>query len=91
MLAKKLWVKFDNFDIVCFCEENRKECPPESKPDCKEYIVKFIEIKRSKEAEENIDAIKDVTKRLEAQVKREKKKFETQLQRSLREMKKFKI
>ena len=86
MFTKKLWVKFEDTEIECFCE--RKKCPPESNPVCSEFVVKFIEIQRSKEVEEEIDGIKDATKQLEARIKRETKKFETQLQRA---MKKFRI
>lgn len=89
MFTKKLWIKFDDTEIECFCE--RKKCPPESKPECKEFVVKFIEIERSKEVEERIDAIKDATERLEDRLKREAERYETELKKSLRAMKKFKI
>ncbi len=36
-----MWVKFDGMEIECFCEE-RKKCVKEEKPECKEYVVKFI-------------------------------------------------
>lgn len=92
MFTKKLWIKFnENLDIECFCEENRKKCPPEQRSACREYIVKFIEIERPKEYEERINNIKDATQQLEARIKKETKKFETQLQKSLRVVKKFKI
>lgn len=87
MFTKKLWVKFNEYaEIECWCK--RKKCLPEQKPTCKEYIVRLIEIERSKEVEERIDAIQDATKQLEARIKKETKKFETQLQRTI---KKFKI
>lgn len=44
-LIKKLWVKFDDMDFECFCEGN-KQCSVHEKPGCKEYVVKFTEIKR---------------------------------------------
>lgn len=89
MLTKKLWTKFDDTDIECFCE--RKKCAPESKPECKEYIVKFIEIERSAEFEEKTKTIKDATKLLEERLKREAKKFETEIQKSIKKMKKFRV
>lgn len=86
MFTKKLWVKFDeNLDIECWCE--RKKCPSESKSECKEFVVKFIEIERPKEIEKRIDDIKDVTKQLEVKIKREAKKFETQLQKAIKTFK----
>ncbi len=82
-MIKKLWVKFNEMDIECFCNENRKECPPESKPVCKEYIVKLIEIERQKEDIEfkkGEKLFKDAVLKL--------KKQETELRKSIR---KFKI
>lgn len=91
MFDKKLWVKFDEMYIECFCEEGDKDCPPEAKPKCKEYVVRFIEIERSPEHEERCKAIKDAASRLEERLIKQRKKYETELKKSLRKMKKFKI
>lgn len=42
------WIKFYEQDgsVECLCQSGRKKCPPESKPSCKEYVVKFMEIQR---------------------------------------------
>lgn len=67
-LIKKLWVKFNDMDIECFCEGN-KQCSVHEKPECKEYVVKFTEIKR-KIKDIKIDlskeekALSDLTKQL---------------------------
>jgi len=78
-----MWIKFDEDNIKCFCNENRKSCPPEGKPICKEYIVKLIEIKRKKEDiefEKEEKLFKDAVLKL--------KKQEMELRKSIR---KFKI
>ena len=41
---EKMWVKFDEFGVKCWCPDNGKKCPPEANPECKLYLVKFIEI-----------------------------------------------
>lgn len=42
------WIKFYEQDgsVECLCQSGRKKCPPEKKPSCKEYVVKFMEIQR---------------------------------------------
>lgn len=90
MFDKKLWLKFDGLDIECFCDSGRKYCPPESKPKCKEYVVKFIEIERSGN-KDKVKAIKDATKIVEDKLKRQLKKFETEIQKNIKKMKKFRI
>ena len=82
-MIKKLWVKFDEMDIECFCNENRKKCPPESNPVCKEYVVKLIEIERKYrdvDFEKGEKLFKDAVKKF--------KKQGTELRKSIR---KFKI
>lgn len=82
-LIKKLWVKLDEMDIECFCNENRKKCSAESKPVCKEYVVKLIEIKRTEqdiEFEKEEKVFKDAVLKL--------KKQEAELRKTIR---KFKI
>jgi len=86
-LIKKLWVKFDDMDVACFCEEDRKKCVKEEKPECKEYVVKFIEIER----DETIERIKENMTREEKVMKdilSKLKKHDTELKKSIR---KFKI
>jgi hypothetical protein len=39
-----MWVKFDGMDVECFCNEDCKKC---NDSECKEYVVKFMEIQRS--------------------------------------------
>jgi len=82
-LIRKLWVKFNEMDIDCFCSENRKKCPPESKPTCKEYVVKLTEIERKYkkvEFEKEEKLFKDAVNKF--------KKQGTELRKSIR---KFKI
>jgi len=89
MITEKLWVKFDNsLDIECFCAYNRKRCPTEAKPECKLHLVKFIEMRPSKV--ELDDKTKEI-KALKEKVRRETKKIETELHRSIRKMKNFRI
>jgi hypothetical protein len=85
-MIKKLWVKFDGMDISCFCEEDRKKCPPESKPMCEEHVVKFIKIKRDNTAEQ----IKEVMTREQKAMKdilAKIKRYDTELKKSIRKFK----
>lgn len=43
ILIIKLWVKFNEDGIECFCDEYARKC---DEPLCKEYVVKFTEIER---------------------------------------------
>jgi hypothetical protein len=75
-LIKKLWVKFDGMDIVCMCNENKRKCRDK---DCKEYVVKFTEIKRKdkdldKEVKDVVNAIKGL-KKAETEVVKSMNKF----------------
>lgn len=75
-LIKKLWVKFDGMDIVCMCNEHKRKCRDK---DCKEYVVKFTEIKRKdkireKEVEDIVGAIKGL-KKAETEVVKSMNKF----------------
>jgi len=74
-------------DVSCFCEEDRKKCVKEEKPECKEYVVKFIEIER----DETMERIKENMTREEKVMKdilNKLKKHDTELKKSIR---KFKI
>jgi len=87
LLIKKLWVKFDEMNVACFCEEDRKKCVKEEKPECKEYVVKFIEVKR----DATVEQIKEVMTREQKAMKDivgKIKKYDSELKKSIR---KFKI
>ena len=83
MIQKKMWVKFNDLELECFCEEGRKKCPSEKKPECKEYIVKFIPIERSKAEVMAKERKEELTKKL--------KKFKTELEKNARKFKKMKM
>jgi hypothetical protein len=82
-LIKKLWVKFDGMDIDCVCDEHHRKCKDKA---CKEYVVKFTEIKRSKGAEQ-IKGLEKDGQLLEKAVN-DLKKYSTELKKSIT---KFKI
>lgn len=85
----KLWVKFDeNLDIECFCAYNNRRCPKEKREGCLLYLAKFIQIDDVQRHDERVKLAKKATSTLEAKFKREQKKFESQVKRSI---KKFKI
>ncbi len=70
-MIRKLWVKFDEMEIECWCEENRKQCSAQEKPECKEYVVKFTEIKRTiKDVKINLSAEEKALLNLTKQLKR---------------------
>lgn len=46
-MIKKLWVKFNELDVVCVCNEKDKKCRHDT--DCAEYVVKFTLIERVEE------------------------------------------
>lgn len=82
-LIKKLWVKFEDMDVACVCDEHHRKCKDKS---CKEYVVKFTEIERSKIAEQMKGLEKD-GQLLEKAVN-DLKKYSTELKKSIT---KFKI
>ena len=43
-MIKKLYALFEGMDVVCVCEPHVRECRDK---ECKEYVVRFIEIDRS--------------------------------------------
>jgi hypothetical protein len=61
-LISKLWVKFNEDGVECVCNEHARKCDT---PICKEYVVKFTEIVRSKSNEK----LKEVDKSLKALIK----------------------
>jgi len=82
MIQKKMWVKFKDLNIECFCEGTRK-CAKEEKPECKEYVVKFILIERSKAEVMAKEKRDELTKKL--------KKVKTELEKNARKFKKFRM
>ena len=85
-MIKKLWVKFDGMGIECFCEEGQKKCAPESNPQCKEYVVKFIEVER----DSNLEDVKKILSREEKFMKEligKLKRHDTKLKHSINKFK----
>jgi len=75
-LIKQLWVKFDGIDIDCYCDINRKKCTKEQKPECKEYIVKFIQVDRStEEFKEELKGLLVACKKHKTELERSLKRF----------------
>lgn len=85
-MIKKLWVKFDEMAVVCFCEENRKKCTKEEKPECKEYVVKFVEIKRDN-TERDIKLVLTKEARAMKELVGKVKKYDTELKKAVRKFK----
>jgi len=80
-LIKKLWVKFNDMDIICMCNEHKRKCRDKG---CKEYVVKFIEIKRK---DKNLDKeIKDITDAVKGL-----KKAETEVVKSMNKFRRLRI
>lgn len=48
-MFSKLWVKFNEDGVECFCNEYSRKC---DLPICKQYVVKFTEITRDNVQEE---------------------------------------
>lgn len=86
-MIKKLWVKFEDMDVTCVCEEHRRKCKDK---ECKEYVVKFTEIKRAERNEELDRLEKDLVRdgKLIEKVTKDLKKRTTELKKSIN---KFKI
>lgn len=68
-------------NIVCVCDENNRKC---DSADCKEYVVKFIEISRAHDVDDAVKHIEKDTKYLRQQIK----KFQSQVSKNI---KKYKI
>ena len=84
-MIKRVWAKFDDMDLVCVCDEHHRKCTDNKS--CKEYVVKFMEIDRNTEVE---DAMEHLAKETD-NVRREVKRFESEVSKSIRKMKKFRI
>ena len=44
-MIRKLWVKFDDLNVVCVCNDKKMDCP--TKEECSEYVVKFTPVERT--------------------------------------------
>lgn len=83
----RLWIKFDeNLDILCLCAYNDRRCPKEKRHGCDLYLAKFIPVYEPV----NIKP-KNISSELERKLKCEQKKFETELKKSIKKLKGFKI
>ncbi len=71
-----MWVKFDGMCVSCVCDEHHRKCKDDK---CKEYIVKFIEVKR-----DPIEQIEKMSRGLEKEIT----KLNSELKKSIN---KFKI
>lgn len=79
-MIKKVWAKFDGLDLACVCDEHHKKCKKDD--NCKEYVVKFIEIDRSS-AKEAMAHLANETKNLRKEID----KFQSQISKSIRKFK----
>jgi len=80
-LIKKVWAKFNDMDLTCVCDEHHRKCKDDA---CKEYVVRFTEIKRDQEVDDAVAHVKKESNNL----RRDIKKFQSELSKSI---KKFKI
>ena len=81
-MIKKAWVKFDGMSVECICDDNNRKCNGDKL--CKEYVIRFTEIKRPEKINDAINHLEKEQQNLEKIIK----KFESQVSRSI---KKFKI
>ena len=68
-------------DLTCVCDEHHRKCKDDT---CKEYVVRFTEIKRDQEVDDAVAHVKKESNNL----RRDIKKFQSELSKSI---KKFKI
>lgn len=81
-MIKKVWAKFNEMDLECVCDEHHRKCQKDD--DCKEYVVKFMEIDRSADAEEVLKHLERESENLRGNIR----KFQSEISKSI---KKFKI
>ena len=79
-MIKKVWAEFEDMDLKCICDEHHRKCDK----DCKEYVVKFMEIDRAQRMEDAVKHLENESKNL----RREIQNFQSKVSRSI---KKFKI
>jgi len=91
MDIEKMWVKFDELEIECWCSKERKKCPKEKKPECKLYLVKFIEIMDEAKHDDRMKIIRETATKLERDIvkkfKKETNKFKKEIDRSISKFK----
>lgn len=77
MLNDIYWIKFGvDGNVECICLPNRKECPPEKKPTCREYVAKFDEIHREHSIDKKvINKINKQLTEIEKNIKKGKIRF----------------
>ena len=80
-MIKKVWAKFDGMDLKCVCDEHHRKCKDK---ECKEYVVKFMEIDRQSKLEDAVAQLEKEDKKLRQDIK----KFQSQVSKSI---KKYKI
>lgn len=77
-MIKKVWAKFDGMDIDCICDYHHRKCKRDD--NCKPYVVKFIDITEEEEQKDKL-----------AEFDRKSKKFERELNKTIKKMEKFKL
>lgn len=88
----KMWVKFDELEVDCWCYKHNKKCPPEANPECKLYLVEFIEIMDEAKHDERCKALREATTRLEKQIADKLKKDATKFNKEInKNINKFKV
>jgi hypothetical protein len=80
-LIKRAWAKFNGLDIECVCNEDNRKCDSH---DCKEYVIKFIEVDRKSDIDDAVMHLKNESTHLRQQIK----KFQSKISSDI---KKFKI
>ena len=82
-MIKKVWAKFEDMDLKCICDEHHRKCKPKD-GECKEYVIKFMEIDREQQEEDAVAHLELESKNLRKDIK----KFQSKVSSSI---KKFKI
>ena len=88
ILIKKLWAKFDHMDVVCFFEEHDRRCKGDK--ECKEYVVKFTEVKREP-VDIKVKTLGDSLIKDEKLLKKATKELQKQTNELKKSINKFKI
>ena len=83
----KMWVKFNELDVECWCPKHRKKCPKELNPECKLYLVRFIEIMDEAKHDERVRMLREGASKLEKEIARklvkETNKFKKEVDKSI--------
>lgn len=87
----KMWVKFNELDVECWCSKQHKKCPSEAKPECNLYLVRFIEITDEAKHDERLKFTKEAVSKLEREIveklKKDTTKFKKEIDKSLNKFK----